>query len=122
MISNPATFFVDGNTELSFKYEGGNVLYHFSAKDSGLSTYNDMNIIFFANDKDHARDILSRMLSFKLGCLITYRNQDPHKNSIETATRIDKVTEYLERISEWKFTLTPRNQMFIVGWAANDTI
>jgi len=122
MISNPATFFIDGNKELAFEYEGGNVLYHFSTRDSGLSINIDINVIFFANDKDHAKEVLGRMLSFKLGCLTTYRKQDPEKNKVETDTRIDRVTEYLERMAEWKITLAPRNQMYIVGWAANDIL
>jgi len=121
MICNPAKFFVNGNQELSFEYEGGSKLYHFSPHDSGLNTTFDMDVVFFANDPKHAKDVLCRMLTFKLGCLVTYTEQADY-HSTNRQPELDRTKMYLENIGKWLITEAPMNQFYLAGWAANDTI
>ena len=63
-ICNPCTFFVNGNDQESFTYEGGKILYHFSPVRNNFQKHYGMNLVFFANDEKHAIDVIKRMLSF----------------------------------------------------------
>jgi hypothetical protein len=117
-ISNPCTWFINGHDEESFTYEGGSILYHFSPNDNGLSGTMENNVIFFANDEDHARDILRRMLEFRMQCEKKYQADEKHLSS----GRSYLAEGYLKDIDNIKFTLAPINQFYVVGWACNDTI
>jgi hypothetical protein len=125
MISNPATFFINGNDEREFTYEGGTTLYHWSPYDSGLSISHEANIIFFANDLAHARDVLRRLFEFWITCnkmlIDNDRNQAFSSNAaIKSQNRL--LDNYKSCIQEMEITLAPTNQIFMVGWACNDTI
>ena len=129
MISNPATFFTTGSKQESFTYEGGSTLFHFSPHDNGLSRVMDNNIIFFANDKQHALDVLRRMFEFAIKCeykRLGIKMQGDEAKYIAPAThdRANKWAAYLKALNENKVKVkrAPTNQPFIVGWASNDTL
>lgn len=119
MLSNPCSYFVNGHSTEAFTHEGGPVLYHFSPKDCELSTNAEMNVIFFANDKEHAKRILTRMLRFKMSCLAKQVKAKDQTN-YDYTVRLNKVKHLLENQHRWKFSLAPTNQFYLVGWACND--
>lgn len=122
MISNPASFFINGYEEKEFIYEGGTTLYHFSPIANKLSEHMDCNIIFFANDEKHALDVLQRMFKFALECISQYeQNKDATDRSVH---RKDKFQKFLKasEANKIKVSLAPTNQFFKVGWADNDTL
>jgi hypothetical protein len=100
-----------------FTYKPGKHLYHFDASSSeetgsgipGWGHYMGFNVVFFANDENHAADILEDALRFRLSC-------DKNENTFGDAQVI------LDNKHKWKFTLAPTNQFYSVGWADNDTI
>lgn len=126
-ISNPATFFINGFEQRRFTYEGGSMLFNWCPYDSGLSTSMESNVIFFANDVDHARDVLRRLFEFWIECNDLYvkdkqRDQDRHslRGNRESETRV--LNRYLENIDQMKFKAVPTNQFFKVSWASNDDL
>lgn len=120
MISNPCNYFVNGHSTEAFTHEGGLVLYHFSPKDCELSSNAEMNVIFFANDKEHAKRILVRMLRFKLACLAKKVKSKDTMEVYPIVCKINQVKHLLENQHRWKFSLAPTNQFYLVGWACND--
>jgi len=127
MISNPCRWFKNGSETVEFTYEGGEYLYHFSSKGSEISHYYDVNIVFFADSEDHAISIIKRMFELALKTHIEYDKQDNRYHE-ELTTRntctIKEIERYLEDLSlgKIKVSLAPKNQVFKVGWAYNDTI
>lgn len=122
MISNPCSWFATGgNSEdiVEFIYEGGTYLYHFSPHDNGLSGTMETNIVFFANDEEHARDVFRRMLLCRLDCEEKFLKAE---GSSHHRYGVSKAEGYLACIDDIKFTLAPVNQFYVVGWACNDTI
>lgn len=113
MISNPCTWFINGNETESFTYEGGTKLYHFSPYDNGLSSTMECNIIFLANDEKHALDVLKRMLEFRIARLTKESGGNP-----------GDANEYLKALKDGRVKIyeAPSNQFYKVGWAENDTI
>lgn len=135
MISNPATFFISGNDYKSFTYEGGAKLFHWSPYTSGLSTSMESNVMFFANDVGHARDVLRRLLEFWIMCndLYVVSQQATEKkrrvavndyhgfvSAKEAETRV--LRRYLTVLDVMKFDEVPTNQFFKVSWASNDDL
>ena len=124
MISNPAKFFVTGNDEETFTYEGGKNLWHFSPKMSGLSSSMEMNIILFADNHKHALQIIEDMLIFGLSCHIKYLQS---QGLLEEQTRRGQYKKnyykkLLEAKDKWIVIPVKKNQVFKVSWASNDTI
>lgn len=135
MISNPATFFIDNSNEREFTYEGGTKLFNWSPYDSGLSKSMESNVVFFANDVDHARDILRRLFQFWVECNDLYLQSqlksdkrkrvavnDYHGLSAARAAETKTLKYYLSRIDQMVFTEAPTNQFYKVGWACNDNL
>lgn len=133
MISNPCSWHVDGSNSKKFIHEGGTQLFHFSPRSNGLSNIMDMNVIFFANDEQHALNILKRMFEFGIECTIEYLNEKQVKQIkahtdalfIEQAKgRSERLIKYYDALlaGNIKLETVPTNQFFVVGWADNDTI
>ncbi len=121
-LNNPAKFFVTGNDEESFTYEGGDTLWHFSPNQSGLSRTMEMNIIFFANEPKHALDVVRRMLEFAVRCE-NMKWDNIHKDLEDRrGYKVKKFQYLLDNQDKWIVTLAPLNQVFKTGWASNDTI
>lgn len=111
MISNPVSF---PHHKLFFTYEGGLIAYHFSAHDSKIPRYEHymgINLLFFANDPEHAKDVLERMLKWS----IKYRKY----NSISSYHEAQHILNYKD---QWVIVEAPMYQFYEVGWAANDTL
>lgn len=131
MISNPCTFFVSGNAQEKFTYEGGTTLFHFSPNDNSISSTMENNLVFFANNEDHALEVLKRMFQFAILCKAKYLKYLADKKPVhweefyERAKKEEpRFSSYIKLIEEGKIKLTkaPSNQFFIVGWASNYTI
>lgn len=135
MISNPATFFTSGSDCKSFTYEGGAKLFHWSPYTSGLSTSMESNVMFFANDIDHARDVLRRLLEFWIACNDLYvasqrvvekkrriAVNDYHGFIATKTAETNVLKRYLTVLDKMKFTEVPTNQFFKVSWASNDDL
>lgn len=135
MVSNPATFFINGSQTRKFTYEGGNTLYHWSPHDSGLSTSMESNVMFFADSVDHARDVLRRLFEFWIECNEQYiksqqeydkRNRvavnDYHGLSSARAAEVRTLGRYLSVMDRMKLTPVPTNQFYKVSWASNDDL
>lgn len=117
-ISNPCTWFINGNDEESFTYEGGSILYHFSPHDNGLSGTMENNVVFFANSEAHARSVLIRMLEFRINTHKKYKKSQGHDGYRDA--RIAQA--YLDNIATIILEPAPTDQFYVVGWASNDTI
>jgi len=127
MISNPVRFFINGSDTRSFTYEGGSRLFHWSPYENGLSKSMECNVIFFANDEDHARDVLRRMFEFWIECNDLYLKSkhgiDNYSNlSDHRVAETERLKSYLRNIDETKVQLAPVDQLFEVGWACNDSL
>lgn len=128
MISNPVSVFSTGGSsddKKSFVYEGGSKLFHFSPKDNGLSTVRDNNVVFFANDADHAKDVLTRMVKFTIECATQFQKYcDGSGQHNHNSEMLPKFEAYLKHIEGGKAQIVeaPMNQFYIAGWASNDTI
>lgn len=135
MIANPATFFTSSSEYRSFTYEGGAKLFHWSPYGSGLSTSMESNVMFFANDVDHARDVLRRLLEFWIECndlYIAHEQESDKKRRVavndyhgfvsakEAETRV--LRRYLTVLDKMKFNEVPTNQFYKVSWASNDDL
>lgn len=122
MISNPATFFVNSNDDQSFTYEGGSKLFQWSPYDSGLSSTMESNVIFFANDEDHARDVLRRMFEFWIDCNERYVGDKAHKNDRHGLAKnaqdeIKVLRRYLASTESMVINEAPTNQFYKAGWS-----
>lgn len=131
MISNPCRYFATGGNasdQKDFTYEGGSKLYHFSPTDSGIwRGHHSMNVVFFANDLEHAKDILRRMLNFRIECGKEYlmsKGGGIHREEFENncRERMKMAYEVIENEEKWLIVEAPMNQFYTVGWASNDTI
>lgn len=131
-ISNPVCLFAGGGNEedeREFTYEGGSTLFHFSPHDNGLSGTMENNLVFFANDDAHARDVLRRMFEFVIECCrkqSEYYLGRKHRHDEEfhgrTRATANKFKLYLSEIDTIKIPMAPTNQFYIVGWASNDNV
>ena len=130
MISNPCSWFINGNEMEKFTYEGGKLLFHFSPYDNGLRNDFSCNVIFFANDPEHARDVLKRMLQFRINVAKKYIDglnlSRHHAEEFHTRVKVavSECKKYLKALDEGKIklSLAPVNQFYRVGWGDNDTI
>lgn len=118
MISNPARFFINGNNDRQFTYEGGSTLFHWSPNLSGLSSSMESNVIFFANDEDHARDVLRRLFEFWIEHNELYvKSILPERDRYSSRNgEIRVLRDYLN------IERAPTNQFYQVGWACNDNL
>lgn len=110
MISNPVTYFINGNETRSFTYEGGEKLWHFAPSMYNNERYMGVNIIFFADDIEHAKDVLERMFTFAL---------ETNKSEYIGLERFKTILDEKEK---WIIVPAPTNQIYKVGWASNDTL
>lgn len=135
MISNPCAWFSGGGSsddQVRFTYEGGAYLYHFSPHDNGWSGTMENNLLFLADDEEHARDVFKRMCRFSMGALRRQSNyysgsnltKMPHTEEFHIRIRstYSKFEFYLAHADEAKFVRAPTNQFYLVGWADNDTL
>jgi hypothetical protein len=115
-LSNPCSWFINGSNQVSFVYEGGDTLYHFN-----YNVYNHivMNVVFFANSIEHAKDIIERMIKVRLE--IDNNRIEANYQYYNTTHRIE-ADLMLEDKDNWIITEAPKNQFYKVGWACNDTI
>lgn len=125
MINNPAQWFVTGNDQKEFTYEGGAVLYNFQPADCGLSTSRELNVLFFADSEKHAKAVIKRMLKFALGCSKEYQAYGEATKGHKFYSRhayLEKSYEHLlANQDKWVVSLAPTDQVFNVSWACNDT-
>lgn len=77
----------------------------------------EMNVIFFANNIEHAKSVLTRMLKFGLTILNAYDSEYRTEQY-----KIKKYNHLLSNSDKWVITEAPLNQFFKVGWASNDYI
>jgi len=109
-LSNPCRW--DWNKK-GFTYEGGTILFHFCPsnciKHKDFENYIPLNVLFFANNEEHAKDIIERMLRFRL-------TQSTDSSRPKAAQLI------LDHKDEWVVNSVPNNQFYKVGWTCNDTI
>lgn len=120
MISNPVTVHTWNKIE-KFTYEGGSQLFHFSPYDNKLSRALECNVIFFAHDKVHAKDVLKRMFEFVIKGL--ENKSTTHREVLAMhERRYNQFKSYLENIDDIKLSMAPTDQFYEVGWAGNDTV
>ena len=130
MISNPATFFISGSDKISFIYNPGKHLYHFSPNDNNLNKHMGFNIVFFADNEAHGLSILKKLFNFIIRAKAKYLHDQSGKEAhyMEFKSKAENVqseiNEYLKALNKGKIKLTkaPMNQVFKVGWACNDTL
>lgn len=131
MISNPFNFCVNNTKKEKFTYKGGSKLFHFSPYDNGLSVSMENNLIFFADDEQHALTILRDAFQFACVCNMKFQRSLNNTSSIhymefqeEAKKENKKYQSYIDAIAAGKIKLTeaPTNQFYIIGWADNDTI
>lgn len=122
MISNPVTFFINDNETRSFTCEGSSRLFHWSPYESGLSKSMECNVIFFANDEDHARDVLRRMFEFWIECNDLYRESTRDDNHSVNLAETRRLKSFLRKIDKMQILPAPMDQFFEVGWASNDNL
>jgi len=128
MISNPATFFTNGSDQRQFTYEGGAKPFHWSPYNSGLSKSMECNVVFFANDIDHARDVLRRLFEFWIECNESYlkskrdSKRDDHGLINSRRMEITTLRHYLAHFDDMTISEAPTNQFYKVGWASNDDL
>lgn len=131
MICNPATIFITGSERKEFTFAGGKYLYHFSPRNNGLSDYMNNNLVFFADSEGHALIILRGLCHFRIRCSKEYTEwtkQHRHYSNEYADDQRDKIVAmyqgYLDAIEagQVKIELAPTDQMYMVGWASNDTI
>lgn len=120
MISNPINY-----DQQPFTYEGGKTLYHISPSDSNIEGYESwraFNLVFFANDKIHAEDVLSRMLKHAKKCLTIKIKKNVAEQDVHSIydNKLKQIEHLLKNIDKFKFVLAPTNQFYKVGWADND--
>lgn len=127
MISNPCKWFANGGSfsnQRSFEYEGGNILYHFSPDrelDKVFDHWIPINLIFFANSKEHAIEVIERMLNFRIECNTQYQKLYG-RDYIRGELTLSLPSLLLSKKDKWVITEAPTNQFYNVSWADNDTI
>ena len=131
-MNNPATYFatlgINGLDRKSFTYEPGDKPYYFTTpREGAFEYYVALSIIIFADDPTHARAILSDLLDFREACLREYYRSRGYPQTV--ANRIISETSEYKRLvaiwelsDKWEFVEAPRNQIYKVAWAANDTV
>ena len=126
MISNPINPFINGSESIPFTYEGGTKLFHFCPRKNGSTNYSE-NVIFFANDLEHAQDVFKRMIEHLFECSKSYKTfkntPDEYLNSVR-GDELNNCKLLLEKIKNQELILeeAPVNQFYKVGWAGNDTV
>lgn len=132
MISNPCTWFIDGNTTKGFRYieDPEAILFHWSPHDHGLERSMGCNVVFFARDVEQAKTILVDMFTMSIETHRAYdEHADPSRAHAErfiskNAVHFDAATRYRDAVLTGAAdpVPAPRDQFFSVGWASNDTV
>jgi hypothetical protein len=125
MISNPISFHTGSGTNKEFTYEGGNKMYHFSPKENGFTKTMENNMAFFANDEEHAKEVLGKMLKFSIECSKAYQEHCDNSSTFNPKRdMLGRLELYLQKLeaNELKISEAPMNQFYMVPWACNDTI
>lgn len=129
MISNPCKWFANGGSfddQVQFLHEGGKTLYHFSPDEEihpSLDHWIPVNVVFFANSKEHAVEIIERMLKLRMWAQKEYEKYKGYAADYEThSVKINLPQLLLDNKDKWVITEAPTNQFYQVGWACNDTL
>jgi hypothetical protein len=117
--------FVTGSDVVAFRHAGGTKLYHFCPYDNGLSDHMDHTICFFANDDNHALDVLEQFYAFLVDAEERYRTYRKNQSHVDEdllsshAYRYNKNKKYLNAIREGKVNpkMVPTDFVFSVEWA-----
>lgn len=123
--SNPASFFINGNDEEQFTYEPGLFPYYAIAAGKGHIAF---SVMVFADGVDHVKLILMEMVKFAERCALEYateasKDQHPALQGYREG-RTDRIRKILEGDSDYTLEIAsaPRNQLYKIGWAGNDTL
>lgn len=124
MISNPCRWQVTnrGDREVLFIHEGGPKLFHFSPGSEVHEMFDrwiPINVIFFAENKKHATEIVERMIKFRLKCFDEYKKKAGHVDPYHNREPAEVI---LAAKDKWIITEAPMDQFYKVGWASNDYI
>ncbi len=129
MITNPAQYFINGSTVKKFTYDEGTMPFNFQPKDCGLTSSRESNVLIFANNIRHAKEIIEKLFIFKRECLIKNRlsKLDREIADIEyyddkLKTELIKIDDILNNKDKWVINHCPKNQPYLISWASNDTI
>ena len=126
--SNPATHFISGSDQSSFVFTPGKHLHYAIARKDGAII---LHVLMLADDEAHVRRILVDMLYHWKGCNECYAT---HFRAIGNGDRNDFVRRTQRRYDQLfavlhgndsaalHIGLADPHQMFMVGWAANDTL
>lgn len=121
--SNPCKWYV-GIDPIIFVHEGGSTLFHFApgkeVHDS-LTCWIPINLIFFANNKEHAAEIIERMLKFRILLNKKQKEEFGRDYSIGEST-LQLPQLLLDNKDKWIINEACTYQFYKVGWADNDTI
>lgn len=126
--TNPCTWFGAGGSykdQESFIYEGGKHLWYFAPgteiDEKKFKNCIPISIIFWADNPDHAKNVLERMLKFRLE--VHERHVEYEKGNYYNPGGYEGLAELLlSNKDKWIIEEAPVNQFYEVGWASNDTI
>lgn len=92
----------------------------------------DNNLVFWANDPIHAKDVLKRMIEFvidvKFERILNHLSDGrrAHRTYLLScsAKTIQKFSSYLQALdnNQIELSIVPTNQFMKVSWASNDTV
>lgn len=119
--SNPATYFVSGNTWESFTYGGGNKLFYAKLREefSGSCGYIHGSLLISANSVEHVKQIIKDIIEHRAKCAEKYREskgQDTssYLNSIEQIKKLRSLED------QWEIEEAPKDQVFKVSRSDSD--
>lgn len=123
MYSNPCSWNNWGSGKDAFTHEGGSNLYYFQPSvevDNTFKSWVPISLLFTANDKKHAADIIERMLIFRQAILDKEEVNPNYTTSKDYAP--DLIRILLNNKDKWVIYEANKGQFYKVGWADNDTI
>ncbi len=137
-IVNPTRYFVTGSNENEFTYTPGNKIFHINA---GCDGYQCFNALVFANDLNHAKEILIQLCEFRIECgkkLHAYYNKEidfyedlSSRNAyncgkaqavLDAAHSTDFKSKFKQNTLYLTIQEAPLNQFYKVSWACNDNL
>jgi hypothetical protein len=126
---NPCTWFGNGGSwgdQEPFTYEGGTTLFYFAPSvevdKKVFSHWVPISLLFLANDEEHAKNVIERMLKFRQEVNARHEKYLGHKDFTRMTGDHDLPTILLKNKEKWIVTKAPSNQFYKIGWADNDTI
>lgn len=127
--SNPCKWFGNGGSYTDqelFTYEGGKHLYYFApGKEIDKKVFDHwipLSLVFFADDVNHAKDVIERMLKFRIDVNKRHDDYLGHSDYSRSTGGVNLPQILLDNKDKWIIDLAPINQFYTVGWADNDTI